>query len=89
MDESKTNNQVVKETSDIGFAAFLLMNDLEIVNLEEQFKGRYKFKFKTTEEEFTKLKYKYPTSESRKFDSGMRQLKMMIKTEISNSGKKF
>lgn len=67
------------ETPDLGFAAFLKMNDLELKEIGMD-KRRFKFIFNDPESKVKQLKIDFVNSESYKFDSNIRILKLMIKS---------
>ena len=86
--ENKQSQIITKETTDLGFAAYLLMNDMKIVKLESNnYGGKYNFKFEDNNSKFDELQMNYMNSESRKFDGSMRIIKMMIKTKSNSNAR--
>ena len=80
MEES---NVKVFETADLGFAAYLKMKEVELKEIGKNDK-RYKFVFELNEDLIEKLKVEFVNSESYKFDSNIRILKLMIKSSRVN-----
>lgn len=86
-----TEQVKVFETSDLGFSAYLKMNGMTLKNIALENNSssnhpRYKFVFENNEELIKKNKINYINSESYKFDSTIRILKLMIKSELELRG---
>ena len=63
-------------TNDLSFAAYLLMNNMELLSAQKL--GRtYKFQFRYLYE-IERLKFQYVGSESSKFDDSVRKLKRVL-----------
>lgn len=66
-------------TNDMSIAAFLLMNDQEIVNVE---KGNpYVFEFKDDEKKCEKIALQFLSSECSKYDGYLRMLRGMLRKQ--------
>ncbi len=73
--EEKMNT--VFETADLGLAAYLLVQDCELLVAERE-KTKFSFVF-SDEKKCKKLSIKYVNSDFAKFDSSLKNLKNLVK----------
>ena len=83
MSEDKEKVDVF-ETPDLGFAAYLRMKDLKLKGIGKDNK-RFKFLFENKKDKIEEFKLEFINSESYRFDSNVRILKLMIKSNGSPS----
>ena len=84
MSEEKVTEEKLFETPDLGLAAYLKMRRMKLKEIgmnNESMRGRFKFVFIDNDSEAKQFKIDFINSESREFDSNVRMLKLMIKTE--------
>jgi len=65
------------KTSDLGLAAYILMNGVEIIEIKNT--RPYTFIFKNTDDTCNKLSVEFLNSESSKFDDSMKKIKLILK----------
>lgn len=72
----------MKTTSNLGFAAFLMLKDYKIVKPpEKESGGRFAFFFDISKESLEALWFEYTTSSYQRFDHALVTLKKMLPRE--------
>lgn len=97
MEEVKEKKVTIFDTPELGLAAFLHMNKVEIVSVNKaemkdkngkKFGTRYAFWFNNNDGRCAELELKWanePIGNLREYDSSVRLLKMMIKSKKYNN----
>jgi hypothetical protein len=74
------------ETSDIGVAAYIFMNDVEVLGAVSDSRRRFRFIFNDEDGVCDTLKVSYVNSESARFDNAVRTLKKLCYQSSSDRG---
>ena len=70
------------ETSDLGIAAYLMVNDFTLVNATKEKTGRFRFVFEDPNGIAKSFAIKFVSSCCSKFDSHIKNLKKLINQRI-------